>query len=82
MQGPCFIVLSYGLLAILGPSTASQARYVIPLMGMMLGNATSGVAVGYSTIMEDLMTGRQAGGRMGGTGLPLPLFSPLHALTG
>ena len=37
-----------------------QAQYFIPLAGMLLGNATSGVSVGLSTATTQLAEGRDA----------------------
>ncbi len=34
-----------------------QAQYFIPILGMLLGNAISGVSVGLSTLLEELATG-------------------------
>ncbi len=31
-----------------------QAQYFIPILGMLLGNAISGVSVGLSTLLEEL----------------------------
>ena len=35
----------------------AQAQYFIPILGMLLGNAISGVSVGLSTLLEELATG-------------------------
>lgn len=37
-----------------------QAQYFIPILGMLLGNAISGVSVGLSTLLEELATGLPA----------------------
>ena len=34
-----------------------QAQYFIPILGMLLGNAISGVSVGLTTLLEELATG-------------------------
>ena len=34
-----------------------DAQYLIPMLGMMLGNACSGVAVGLSAVLDELSTG-------------------------
>ena len=42
-----------------------DAQYLIPMLGMLLGNACSGIAVGLSTVLEELSAGgpgRAAGG--------------------
>ena len=41
------------------PASAGQCvQYLIPMLGMLLGNACSGVAVGLSTILDELSTGQ------------------------
>ena len=39
------------------PPLLAWLQYLIPMLGMLLGNACSGVAVGLSTILEELSTG-------------------------
>lgn len=34
-----------------------DARYIIPLAGMLLGSAVSGISVGLTTVMEELSSG-------------------------
>lgn len=34
-----------------------DAQYLIPMLGMLLGNACSGIAVGLSTVLDELSTG-------------------------
>lgn len=36
----------------------SKIQYLIPIMGMLLGNTISGVSVGLSNVLEDLSAGR------------------------
>ena len=35
-------------------------QYVIPMLGMLLGNCTSGVSLGLTTILEELTTRRDS----------------------
>ncbi len=35
-------------------------QYLIPMLGMLLGNACSGVAVGLSTVLDELSSGAPA----------------------
>lgn len=39
------------------PAARYDARYIIPLAGMLLGSAVSGVSVGLTTVMEELSSG-------------------------
>ncbi|GIL79763.1 hypothetical protein Vretifemale_9065 [Volvox reticuliferus] len=48
------LLLSYMVLMVLGLRPVWEAQYIIPLLGMLLGNATSAVSVGLSTVLEDL----------------------------
>jgi len=41
---------------------ARQAQYFIPILGMLLGNAISGVSVGLSTLLEELASGARGPG--------------------
>lgn len=43
------------------PSAVLPLQYLIPMLGMLLGNACSGVAVGLSTILDELSAGRWGG---------------------
>ena len=36
---------------------ATPPQYLIPMLGMLLGNACSGVAVGLSTVLDELSSG-------------------------
>ncbi|KAL4457599.1 hypothetical protein ABPG75_012464 [Micractinium tetrahymenae] len=51
-------VISYGLALVVQVSPWYDPQYLIPMLGMLLGNACSGVAVGLSTILDELSTGR------------------------
>ena len=51
------VVLSWGLAVVVQVSPWWDPQYLIPMLGMLLGNACSGVAVGLSTILEELDTG-------------------------
>lgn len=46
----------YDRLLMLGVE-CGQAQYFIPILGMLLGNAISGVSVGLTTLLEELATG-------------------------
>jgi len=54
-----WVVMAYGIAAVLG-SRADwyDPQYVIPLLGMVLGNALNGVSVGLATITESLVARR------------------------
>lgn len=52
---PCII---YGLILVVGVEPWYDAQYLIPMLGMLLGNACSGVAVGLSAVLEELSSGR------------------------
>ncbi|GIL79762.1 hypothetical protein Vretifemale_9065, partial [Volvox reticuliferus] len=52
------LLLSYMVLMVLGLRPVWEAQYIIPLLGMLLGNATSAVSVGLSTVLEDLASNR------------------------
>ncbi|GAB4820660.1 hypothetical protein N2152v2_007706 [Parachlorella kessleri] len=52
------LVLSYGLAVVVQVHPWYDAQYLIPMLGMLLGNACSGIAVGLSTVLEELSTGR------------------------
>lgn len=54
----CSLVISYGLAVVVQVRPWWDAQYLIPMLGMLLGNACSGVAVGLSTILDEFSTGR------------------------
>ena len=45
-----------------------EAQYFIPCLGMLLGNATSGISVGLSTVMDEFASREWVGRRGGGAG--------------
>ncbi|KAL4857919.1 ATP-binding cassette sub-family G member 2 [Chlorella vulgaris] len=51
-------IISYGLALVVRVSPWYDPQYLIPMLGMLLGNACSGVAVGLSTILDELSSGR------------------------
>uniref|UniRef100_A0A7R9V9G5 Uncharacterized protein n=1 Tax=Chlamydomonas euryale TaxID=1486919 RepID=A0A7R9V9G5_9CHLO len=48
------IVLSYVVMVVLTLDPWWEAQYIIPLLGMLLGNCTSSVALGLNTVLDDL----------------------------
>ena len=58
LGAPSSAMLAYGLGVVVRPSPWYEAQYLVPVMGMLLGNACSGVAVGLSTLLDDLSGGR------------------------
>ncbi|GLC47854.1 hypothetical protein PLESTB_000032700 [Pleodorina starrii] len=58
MAASSALLLSYLVLLVLGLRPVWEAQYIIPLLGMLLGNATSAVSVGLSTVLEDLAANR------------------------
>lgn len=57
---PAFATLLYMLGIIIQPSPLYEPQYAVPLMGMMLGNALTGVTVGVKTLLETLSAERAA----------------------
>lgn len=51
-------VICYAMLLIIRPQPWWHAQYIIPTLGMLLGNCISGVSVGLSSVMEELTTGQ------------------------
>lgn len=51
------IFLCYTLLVVVRTSPWWEAQYFIPILGMLLGNAISGVSVGLSTVLEEFASG-------------------------
>jgi putative ABC transport system permease protein len=51
-------IISYGLALVVQVSPWYDPQYLIPMLGMLLGNACSGVAVGLSTVLDELSSGR------------------------
>lgn len=52
------LVISYGLAVVVQVHPWYSAQYMIPMLGMLLGNACSGVAVGLSSILDEFSNGR------------------------
>ncbi|KAK9840558.1 hypothetical protein WJX81_000987 [Elliptochloris bilobata] len=52
------VFLAYTLVLVVRTEPWWQAQYFIPILGMLLGNAISGVSVGLSTLLEELATGK------------------------
>lgn len=52
-----FAFLSYAMAAVVRPHPWWSAQFFVPTLGVMLGNAVSGVAVGLGALLEDLATG-------------------------
>lgn len=51
------ILLCYTLLLVVRTSPWWEAQYFIPILGMLLGNAISGVSVGLSTVLGEFASG-------------------------
>ncbi|KAG2434142.1 hypothetical protein HXX76_007869 [Chlamydomonas incerta] len=58
MAGSSGCLLAYLVLVVLALRPVWEAQYVIPLLGMLLGNATSAISVGLATVLEDLSANR------------------------
>lgn len=52
-----FAFLTYAMAAVVRPQPWWTAQFFVPTLGVMLGNAVSGVAVGLGALLEDLATG-------------------------
>jgi putative ABC transport system permease protein len=55
----CAAVITFGLAAVVRASPWYDAQYMIPMLGMLLGNACSAVAVGLSSALDDLSGRRE-----------------------
>ncbi|GAX72666.1 hypothetical protein CEUSTIGMA_g122.t1 [Chlamydomonas eustigma] len=53
-------VLSYVVLVVMSIKPWWEAQYVIPMLGMLLGNCTSGISLGLNTVLEELSTKRDS----------------------
>jgi putative ABC transport system permease protein len=51
------LFICYTLLLVVRTHPWWQAQYFIPILGMLLGNAISGVSVGLSTILDEFVSG-------------------------
>jgi len=54
----CAAVISFGLIVVIGVSPWYEPQYLIPLLGMLLGNACSSVSVGLTSILSEFANGR------------------------
>lgn len=54
----CAAVISFGLIIVIGVSPWYEPQYLIPLLGMLLGNACSSVSVGLTSILREFAQGR------------------------
>lgn len=54
----CGASISFGLILVVHVSPWYDAQYLIPMLGMLLGNSCSSVAVGLSAALEELSSGR------------------------
>jgi hypothetical protein len=53
--------MGYGLALVIGVSPWWSPQYLIPVLGMVLGNTISGISVGLAAVMEELTTGGLTG---------------------
>ena len=53
------LFLCYTLLLVVRTTPWWEAQYFIPILGMLLGNAISGISVGLSTVLEEFVSGRK-----------------------
>ncbi|KAF6251822.1 hypothetical protein COO60DRAFT_581040 [Scenedesmus sp. NREL 46B-D3] len=49
--------MGYGLTLVIGVAPWWSPQYLIPVLGMVLGNTISGISVGLAAVMEELTTG-------------------------
>jgi putative ABC transport system permease protein len=54
------LVTAFALLTAIRPSPWSDPRYAIPLLGMILGNCMTGIALGLNTLTTSLMLRRSS----------------------
>lgn len=69
------VFLVYSMLIIIQIHPWYQPQYFIPVLGMLLGNAISGISVGLTTVLEELSTG----GRPGKAPLPHLIQWPIYS---
>ncbi|KAG7669322.1 hypothetical protein Ndes2437B_g05468 [Nannochloris sp. 'desiccata'] len=55
----CSVSITFGLAAVVRVTPWYDAQYLIPMLGMMLGNSCSSVAVGLSAVLEELSSGKE-----------------------
>jgi putative ABC transport system permease protein len=60
--------MGYGLALVIGVSPWWSPQYLIPVLGMVLGNTISGISVGLAAVMEELTTGGSTGTAVGTAG--------------
>ena len=51
------VFICYTLLMVVRTEPWWQAQYFIPILGMLLGNAISGISVGLTTLLEEFASG-------------------------
>ena len=54
----CGATITFGLILVVQVTPWYDAQYLIPMLGMLLGNSCSSVAVGLSAALEELSSGR------------------------
>ena len=54
----CTITIFFGLSAVVNISPWYEAAYLIPMLGMLMGNGLSSVAVGLTAVLDELSTAR------------------------
>ena len=52
------LILAYAIFVVVRVKPWFEASYVIPTLGMILGNCTSSVSLGLATILDELKTGK------------------------
>lgn len=52
------IFIGYALVVLVRTNPWWEPQYFIPMLGMLLGNCVSGMSVGLSALLEDLVTGK------------------------
>jgi putative ABC transport system permease protein len=58
MSVSSFLILFYAIFVVVKAKPWFEASYAIPTLGMILGNCTSGVSLGVSTILAELREGK------------------------
>ncbi|GBF92795.1 ABC transporter permease [Raphidocelis subcapitata] len=51
------LIMSYALIVVMGVTPVWTPQYLIPILGMVLGNTITGISVGLSTIIDELSSG-------------------------
>lgn len=52
------VVVWFGLFVVIGVSPWYDPQYMIPILGMVLGNSCSGISVGLTSILNEFVSGR------------------------